>query len=239
MNVHQDDSGLASARPMRSGYYWFVDQYGSAAEIVDVDVDEGFVHLIARDSPLYFPGADTAQAAERVTFGTYYGPLSFQNAAADKRLPQFKFETLRSQTMDDDMQPAKQITLESYTRDADEVKFVRHGEEDAPISHILLRIVEGASVALYRHKDTSTAELLPSRRDLFNYEGGYGWGYGGSGPQNLSHAIASRIFLLDNLDDQELRRRARVILDKVISQPSLNSETNHDVTVESIKQLFV
>ncbi|QCZ83783.1 hypothetical protein XapB_23930 (plasmid) [Xanthomonas citri pv. punicae] len=46
---------------MRSGYYWFVDQYGSAAEIVDVDVDEGFVHLIARDSPLYFPGADTAQ----------------------------------------------------------------------------------------------------------------------------------------------------------------------------------
>ncbi|MFA1290354.1 hypothetical protein ACDJ03_21970 (plasmid) [Xanthomonas axonopodis pv. nakataecorchori] len=49
MNVHQDDSGLASARPMRSGYYWFVDQYGSAAEIVDVDVDEGFVHLIARD----------------------------------------------------------------------------------------------------------------------------------------------------------------------------------------------
>ncbi|MEB1432534.1 hypothetical protein [Xanthomonas campestris] len=137
MNVHQDDSGLASARPMRSGYYWFVDQYGSL------------------------------------------------------------------------------------------------------ISHILLRIVEGASVALYRHKGTSTAELLPSRRDLFNYEGGYGWGYGGSGPQNLSHAIASRIFLLDNLDDQELRRRARVILDKVISQPSLNSETNHDVTVESIKQLFV
>ncbi|WP_258531412.1 hypothetical protein [Xanthomonas oryzae] len=89
MNVHQDDSGLASARPMRSGYYWFVDQYGSAAEIVDVDVDEGFVHLIARDSPLYFPGADTAQAAERVAFGTYYGPLSFQNAAADNGLPQF------------------------------------------------------------------------------------------------------------------------------------------------------
>ncbi|KFA16096.1 hypothetical protein EIM46_17875 [Xanthomonas vasicola pv. musacearum] len=107
------------------------------------------------------------------------------------------------------------------------------------MSHILLRIVEGASVALYRHKDTSAAELLPSRRDLFNYEGGYGWGYGGSGPKNLSHAIASRIFVLDNLDDQELRRRARVILDKVISQPSLNSETNHDVTVESIKQLFV
>ncbi|WP_372389676.1 hypothetical protein [Xanthomonas axonopodis] len=92
MSTHQDDSGLASAQPMSSGYYWFVDQYGSAAEIVDVDVDEGFVHLIARDSPLYFPGADTPRAAERVAFGTYYGPLSLKNALADSALSRFKFE---------------------------------------------------------------------------------------------------------------------------------------------------
>ncbi|WP_127170265.1 hypothetical protein [Xanthomonas euvesicatoria] len=91
------------------------------------------------------------------------------------------------------------------------------------MSHILLRIVEGASVALYRHETTRPAELLPTRRDLFDYEGGYGWGYGGSGPQNLAHAIAGRIFLLDNLSDKELQQRARVILDKVISRPSLDA----------------
>ncbi|WDL56832.1 hypothetical protein [Xanthomonas campestris] len=106
------------------------------------------------------------------------------------------------------------------------------------MSHILLRIVEGASVALYRHTDDSFAELLPTRRDLFDYEGGYGWGYGGTGPQNLAHAIAAKIFMLDGLDDQELKRRARIILDEVIAKPILNSEKNHDVPVEAIKQLF-
>ncbi|MBV6787630.1 hypothetical protein KWH02_21105 [Xanthomonas campestris pv. uppalii] len=52
------------------------------------------------------------------------------------------------------------------------------------MSEILLRIVEGASVALYRHDASSGTELLPSRRDLFDYEGGYAWGYGGTGPLN-------------------------------------------------------
>ncbi|ATS24106.1 hypothetical protein PK69_18005 [Xanthomonas phaseoli pv. phaseoli] len=106
------------------------------------------------------------------------------------------------------------------------------------MSHILLRIVEGASVALYRHKDESLAELLPTRRDLFDYDGGYGWGYGGSGPQNLAHAIAGRIFLLDGLDDKQLRERAWVILDKIISRPILNTDSDHDLSVDSIKQLF-
>ncbi|HHZ56456.1 DUF6166 domain-containing protein [Xanthomonas vasicola] len=106
------------------------------------------------------------------------------------------------------------------------------------MSHILLRIVEGASVALYRHETARPAELLPTRRDLFNYDGGYGWGYGGSGPQNLAHAIAGRIFLLDNLSDQELKQRARVILENIINQSSLNADSDHDVPVDSIKQLF-
>lgn len=110
--------------------------------------------------------------------------------------------------------------------------------DEVPMSHILLRIVEGASVALYRHETTRPAELLPTRRDLFDYEGGYGWGYGGSGPQNLAHAIAGRIFLLDNLSDKELQQRARVILDKVISRPSLDAASDHDVPVDTIKQLF-
>lgn len=104
-------------------------------------------------------------------------------------------------------------------------------------------------MALYRHEPDRRAELLPTRRDLFNYEGGYGWGYGGSGPQNLAHAIAGRIFLLENLSDKELQQRARVILDKVISLPTLDtdsdtdsdsdSDSDHDVPVDAIKQLFV
>ncbi|PPU05609.1 hypothetical protein JH298_21520 (plasmid) [Xanthomonas campestris pv. campestris] len=107
------------------------------------------------------------------------------------------------------------------------------------MSDILLRIVEGASVALYRHESTAPAELLPSRRDLFDYEGGYGWGYGGTGPQNLSHAIAGKIFMLDGFDDKELKRRARIILDNVIGKPLLDTNADHDIPVADIKQLFV
>ncbi|MCC8913261.1 hypothetical protein LOF27_07690 [Xanthomonas euvesicatoria] len=55
----------------------------------------------------------------------------------------------------------------------------------------------------------SFAELLPTLLDLFEYECGYGWGYGGTGPQNLVYAITGRIFLLDGLDDKEFRQRAR------------------------------
>ncbi|MGQ5332576.1 hypothetical protein ACULLZ_03855 [Xanthomonas arboricola pv. corylina] len=40
------DSGSMPIPPMSNGYYWFVDQHGSLPEIVEVDVDEGFVHLI-------------------------------------------------------------------------------------------------------------------------------------------------------------------------------------------------
>ncbi|APP87381.1 hypothetical protein ABQZ99_021115 (plasmid) [Xanthomonas hortorum pv. vitians] len=104
------------------------------------------------------------------------------------------------------------------------------------MSEILLRIVEGAGVALYRHDASSGAELLPSRRDLFDYEGGYAWGYGGTGPLNLSHAIAGRIFLNDIKDANELSRRARIILDKVIIQ--LDGDTEHNISLASIKELF-
>lgn len=45
----------------------------------------------------------------------------------------------------------------------------------------LLRIVEGAGVALYRHRGDGAAELVPTRMDLFEYPGGFGCGYGGSG----------------------------------------------------------
>ncbi|WP_045738828.1 hypothetical protein [Xanthomonas sp. MUS 060] len=106
------------------------------------------------------------------------------------------------------------------------------------MSYILLRIVEGARVALYRHATTGPAELVPTRRDLFDYVGGYGWGYGGSGANNLSHAIAAKIFEMENLDRAELCARARVILDQVIGKSSLDSDTEYDISVASLKQFF-
>ncbi|HHZ56465.1 hypothetical protein [Xanthomonas vasicola] len=92
MSITTHETGSAPIQPMRSGYYWFIDQHGSLPEIVEVDVDEGFVHLIARDSPLYFPGAEKLPAPERVAFGSFIGPLAFQSALSDARLMRFNFE---------------------------------------------------------------------------------------------------------------------------------------------------
>lgn len=50
----KDEPSCVPIQSMPSGYYWFLDNCGSPPEIVEVDVEEGFVHLIARDSPLYF-----------------------------------------------------------------------------------------------------------------------------------------------------------------------------------------
>ncbi|WP_184343002.1 hypothetical protein, partial [Xanthomonas vasicola] len=86
MIADKDETSSAPIQPMSSGYYWFLDNCGSPPEIVEVDVDEGFVHLIARDSPLYFPGADKLPAPERVAFGSYIGPLAYQSALSDPGL---------------------------------------------------------------------------------------------------------------------------------------------------------
>ncbi len=40
------------------------------------------------------------------------------------------------------------------------------------MSEILLRIVEGARVVLYRHDPKNRAENVPARYDLFRYDGG-------------------------------------------------------------------
>jgi hypothetical protein len=104
------------------------------------------------------------------------------------------------------------------------------------MSEILLRIVEGANVALYRHEEDRVAEIVPTRVDLYKYPGGFGWGYGGSGAVNLSHAIAGKIFEYDHLEVGELRERAMVILERVIA--SLDDGTEHDVPVEMFTKLF-
>ncbi|MEB1179674.1 hypothetical protein VDP95_21485 [Xanthomonas campestris pv. campestris] len=91
MITHKDEPGWVPIQPMSSGYYWFQDPYGSPPEIVDVDVEEGFVHFIARDSPLYLPGSAPPQPTDRVAFGSYYGPLRLETALADGALLRFEF----------------------------------------------------------------------------------------------------------------------------------------------------
>lgn len=82
----------------------------------------------------------------------------------------------------------------------------------------LLRILEGAPVALYRHQQGNTAEIVPTRRDLFQYDGGYAWGYHGSGPQNLCFALVGKLFDGNRLTKSELSDRALTLLEKVISR---------------------
>jgi hypothetical protein len=100
---------------------------------------------------------------------------------------------------------------------------------------ILLRVLEGAGVALYRHSAGTAAELLPTRRDLFQYQGGYAWGYEGAGATNLAHAIAGRIYEFDGLDAAELTLRANRIVEVLLAR--LNRDSPADLKVSEIKRL--
>jgi len=116
---------------------------------------------------------------------------------------------------------------------------VRHVELDPNYvpyqdSTILLRIVEGAWVALFREDKGSSVEMLPPRPNLYQYDGGYAWGYSGSGPQNLAHAIAGRIYEFDSLKDTDVIGKAYQILDHFLSP--LDKSKEYDLQVSDIKQ---
>ena len=103
------------------------------------------------------------------------------------------------------------------------------------MSEILLRIVEGARVVLYRHDPKNRAENVPARYDLFRYDGGYGWGYGGTGANSLSFAIAAKISELENLSNGQIADRAKRILEKVVSK--LDGDQEHTLSVASLKEI--
>lgn len=101
---------------------------------------------------------------------------------------------------------------------------------------ILLRFVEGAGVALYRHDDSQGAELIAPRRDLYDYSGGYAWGCGGAAPINLSFAIVGKVFEFDGFHKKELQRRARVLCSVVLRE--LEPGHEYDLPVETLMALF-
>lgn len=113
----------------------------------------------------------------------------------------------------------------------------RPADEDAA-GEILLRHVEGAGVALYRHRRDAAAEIISTRRDLFDYPGGFGWGYSGSGALNLSYAIAAKLSEHESLQGGELHRRAHLVLEQVISSPFLESEREYDLPAPAFTRGF-
>lgn len=91
---------------------------------------------------------------------------------------------------------------------------------------VLLRIVEGASVALVCDVEHSNPEMLQTRYDLFNYRGGVAWGYKGTGVQSLSYAIAGR--LLEEFPEMDIHVAARAILDNLLSNLAKDKEHTID-----------
>lgn len=127
------------------------------------------------------------------------------------------------------------MKLEDY----DFSKIEKPGVRTAKIAaeaKVLLRIVEGAGVALYRCTDDDDAELLIPRPDLFQYTGGYAWGYSGTGVQNLCHAIVGKVYEFDQLDKGTLSDKAMRLLESVVSM--LPREAEHDISIAEIKRIL-
>ena len=61
-----------------------------------------------------------------------------------------------------------------------------------PVTY-LFRKVEGTSVVLIRHDQTGQTILLEPRRDLYKYDGGFAWGYRGTGPQFLTTSLLAHL----------------------------------------------
>lgn len=101
---------------------------------------------------------------------------------------------------------------------------------------ILLRFVEGAGVALYRHEASRMPELIPARTDLYAYSGGYAWGDASPGAMNLSFALAGALSQFDPVPKATIGKRARILLRTVISR--LDPKTAHDLPVDTLKTLF-
>lgn len=101
---------------------------------------------------------------------------------------------------------------------------------------ILLRIVEGACVALYRHEPKGKAEAIPARGDLYDYSGGFAWGGTGPAHMNLSCAIVGKLYGFGGHHRKELTRRARILQEQVLAK--LDANTGHDLPVAIVKALF-
>ncbi|WP_316933334.1 DUF6166 domain-containing protein [Pseudomonas syringae] len=131
------------------------------------------------------------------------------------------------------MNDEKRMTLDDYDFSKVKVNPTKPTQDPA---QILLRVVEGAGVALWRSSPAGQAELLPTRRDLFQYEGGYSWGYKGEGCKNLAFAIIGRVYECDDLSSEDMYEKAMKLVETLI--PALQQQMNHDLSVTVIRKVL-
>lgn len=128
------------------------------------------------------------------------------------------------------MTDEKRYTLDDF--DFSQCKNITSLEPEGDDSAaVLLRLVEGAGVALWRPCQDGQAELLRPRSDLFQHSGGYTWGYKGAGCQNLAYAIVGRVYEYDHLSPAELTEKARQLIEGMISGLNQDVEYTLDVTM--------
>ncbi|WP_040360289.1 DUF6166 domain-containing protein [Capnocytophaga gingivalis] len=103
-------------------------------------------------------------------------------------------------------------------------------------ARILLRIVEGAGVALWQSDPESTPTILIQKGNLFPSPGGYTWGYKGGGCKNLAFAMVTVIYQDDHLEKAELSERAYKLVEDYISV--LQQDQPHDLSVAYIRKFL-
>ena len=95
----------------------------------------------------------------------------------------------------------------------------------------ILRIVEGCPVVLYRDNPSGNACLLEQRRDLFEYSGGFAWGYGGTGPLFLAISILAHHLGEDVIPTDEQRKKMLSLLEMLPSNSEHDIESSKLVTL--------
>ncbi|WP_337024605.1 MULTISPECIES: hypothetical protein [unclassified Pantoea] len=129
------------------------------------------------------------------------------------------------------MSVEKRLTLDDF----DFSKVNRNpGKPTENTARILLRIVEGAGVALWQSRSDATPEVLIQRGNIYPTTSGYAWGYKGEGCKHLAFAMVSVIYEFDRLEPSELSDRAYKLVEGFIS--GLNGEIPYDLPVAFIRK---
>jgi len=92
---------------------------------------------------------------------------------------------------------------------------------------ILLRRVNGDRLA-YCQQDDNQLEILPSRNDLYMYDGSFSWGYKGTGCLSLAYAMAA---LFEGKDINVIDKYAKILLHNLISGLDGNKEYSLDEAI--------
>lgn len=129
------------------------------------------------------------------------------------------------------MSEEKRLTLADF--DFSKVKR-NPGKPTENTARILLRIVEGAGVALWQSRPDATPQVLIQRGNIYPTISGYSWGYKGEGCKHLAFAIVSVIYEYDRLEPAELSERAYKLVEEFIS--GLNGESPYDLPVAFIRK---